>query len=160
MATLSLTYHHQHHNFHKKSLILNDIRRDRGMEGGVVKKYAGKNLDEHSQIETQSFITGDPYCDAKGRQDWWASIRRWGPSQGERSPKHNNNLDRNGPDAKSPLQSEKYWTFSSILSLLRSHLLVIHIPFWFELANNAFFMSLQRSGWLSKMDDILLGGHV
>ena len=31
-----------------------------------------------------------------------------GPSQGERSPKHNNNLDRNGPDAKSPLQSEKY----------------------------------------------------
>ena len=125
-----------------------------------LKEYAGKNLDEHSQIETQSFITRDPYCDAKGRQDWWASIRRWGPSQGERSPKHNNNLDRNGPDAKSPLQSEKYWTFSSILSLLRSHLLVIHIPFWFELANNAFFMSLQRSGWLSKMDDILLGGHV
>ena len=47
-----VTYHHHHHNCHKKSLILNDIR-DRGMEEGVVKKYAGKNLDEHSQIETQ-----------------------------------------------------------------------------------------------------------
>ena len=52
----------------KKSLIFNYIR-DRGMEEGVVKKYAGKNLDKHSQIETQSFITRDPYCDAKGRQD-------------------------------------------------------------------------------------------
>ena len=34
-----------------------------------LKKYAGKNLDKYSQIETQSFITRDPHCDAKGRQD-------------------------------------------------------------------------------------------
>ena len=65
-----VTYHH--HDIItiviKKILIFNYIR-DRGMEEGVVKKYAGKNLDKHSQIETQSFITRDPYCDAKGRQD-------------------------------------------------------------------------------------------
>ena len=42
-----------------------------------LKNMQGKILKKHSQIETR-----DPYCDAKGRQDWWASIRRWGAQPG------------------------------------------------------------------------------